>query len=209
MLTYEFLEPPMKPPTRRAVRRSRWLVWPLAALVTLGVVGQASYAAFSAKVVSTGNSLGAGTVVLTDDDSGSALFSLTNLKPGASGSRCVAVTSTGTLPSAVRLYATDVATTKSLASYVTWTVTQGTGGSYSSCSGFTALTSGSSVYSGTLAGFTGAATTYGSGVGSWGPTGNASETRTFQLAYALSTSTPDTAQGGTASFGLTWEAQNS
>ncbi|MGI3781978.1 MAG: hypothetical protein ACRYG2_14515, partial [Janthinobacterium lividum] len=141
--------------------------------------------------------------------SGSALFALTNLKPGSSGSRCIAVTSTGSLPAAVRLYATDAATTKSLATYVTWTVTQGTGGTYSSCSGFTALSSGSSVYSGTLAGFTSSATTYASGLGSWTPSGTASDTRTFQFAYVISSTAPDTAQGGTASFGLTFEAQNS
>jgi predicted ribosomally synthesized peptide with SipW-like signal peptide len=198
----------MMPPSRRAVRRARWLVWPLAALLTLGIVGQASYSAFTARVSSTGNSLGAGSVTLADDDSGSALFSLGNLKPGSSGSRCIAVTSTGTLPAAVKLYATDAASTKSLATYVSWTVTQGTGGAYSSCSGFTALPSGSAVYSGTLASFTGSATTYASGLGSWAPTGSASDTRTFQFAYVLSSSTPDTAQGGTATFGLTWEAQN-
>lgn len=199
----------MKPPSRRAVRRSRWLVWPLAVLMTLGVVGQASYSAFTARVGNTGNNLAAGTVALADDDTGSALFSLTNLKPGSSGSRCIAVTSSGSLPSSVKLYATDAVTTKSLSTYVSWTVTQGTGGTYSSCSGFTALSSGSSLYSGTLAAFTGSATTYGSGVGSWAPTGGTSDTRTFQLAYAVSSTTPDTAQGGTATFGLTWEAQNS
>ena len=196
------------PPSRRAVRRSRWLVWPIAAMATLAVVGQASYSAFSAKVSNASNSLAVGTVALTDDDSGSALLALTNLKPGSSGSKCIAVTSNGTLPSAVKLYATDAATTKSLATYVSWSVTQGSGGSYSSCSGFSALSSGSSVYSGTLAGFTGSATGYGSGVGSWSPNGNAAETRTFQFAYAVSSSTPDTAQGGTATFGLTWESQN-
>ena len=199
----------MKPPSRRALRLSRWFVWPVAALAALGVVGQASYSAFSARVSSTGNSLAAGTVVLNDDDAGSSLFVLNNLRPGSTGSRCIAVTSAGTLPSAVRLYATDVATTKSLTTYVSWTVTQGSGGSYGSCSGFTASASGSSVYSGTLAGFTGSATTYVTGLGSWSPSGNGSETRTFQFAYTVSSTTPDTAQGGTATFGLTWEAQNS
>lgn len=196
------------PPSRRAVRRSRWLVWPAALVVTLGAVGQASYAAFSAKVSNPGNNLAAGTVVLADDDSGSALFALSNLKPGSAGSRCIAVTSTGTLPAAVKLYATDVATTKALASYVSLTVTQGTGGTFSSCSGFNALGSGSAVYSGTLAAFTASATSYASGVGSWAPTGSGSETRSFQFAYSVSNSTPDSAQGGTATFGLTWEAQN-
>lgn len=196
------------PPSRRAVRRCRWLVWPLAGLMAFGVVGQASYSAFSAKVSNASNSLGAGTVVLGDDDSGSALLSLSNLKPGGSGSRCIAVTSSGTLPAAVKLYATDAATTKGLAGYLTWTVTQGSGGSYTSCSGFTAASSGPSVYSGTLSGFTGSATSYATGLGSWSPSGSGSETRTFQLAYALSSTTPDSAQGGTATFGLTWEAQN-
>ena len=199
----------MKPPSRRTVRRSSWLVWPVAAVVAFGVVGQASYAAFSGKVSNQANSMGAGTVVLTDDDSGSAMFSVSNIKPGSTGSRCIAVTSSGTLPSAVKLYSPDLATTKSLSGYITLTVTQGTGGSYSSCSGFTALSSGSSVYSGLLSSFGSSATSYATGLGSWAPTGNGSETRTFQFAYAVSTSTPDTAQGGTATFGLTWEAQNS
>lgn len=196
------------PPSPRDARHLRWLLWPLAAAASLAVVGQASYAAFSAKVANTGNSVAVGSVTLADDDSGTALLSLTNLKPGSSGSRCIAVTSTGTLASSVKLYATDVVTTKSLGSYVTLTVTQGTGGSFSSCTGFTPLTTGSAVSSGTLAAFTSTATGYGTGVGTWTPTGNAAETRTYQFAYAVSPTTPDTAQGGTATFGLTWEAQN-
>ena len=197
------------PPSPRAVRSSRWLLWPVAVAITFAVVGQASYAAFSAKVTNGGNSFSVGSVNLTDDDAGSALLSLTNLKPGASGSRCIAVTSTGTLPSSVKLYATDVASTRSLGSYVALTITQGSGAAFGSCTGFTASTSGSAVYSGTLAAFALAATGYGNGVGSWAPTGNAAETRSFQFAYTVSATTPDTAQGGTASFGLTWEAQNS
>jgi hypothetical protein len=112
------------------------------------------------------------------------------------------------LASSVKLYATDVTSTKSLGSYVTLTVTQGTGATFGACSGFTALSSGSAVYSGTLASFTGAATGYSSGVGSWAPTANAVETRSFQFAYVVSAAIPDSAQGGTVSFGATWEAQN-
>lgn len=196
------------PPSPRAVRTLRRCCWPVGILLSLAMVSTASYASFSAKVSNAGNSLAAGTVSLSDDDAGSALLALTNLKPGSSGSRCVAVTSSGSLPSAVKLYATDAATTRSFSSYVTLTITQGTGASFGSCSGFTALPSGSAVYSGTVAAFTAAATGYGSGVGSWNPTGAASETRVFQVAYAVSTSTPDTAQAGTATFGLTWETQN-
>lgn len=196
------------PPSPRAVRTLRWLFWPVVAVSTLALVGQASYASFTSKVSNSGNGLSVGTVTLNDDDSGSTLLSLTNLKPGSSGSRCIAVTSSGSLPASVKLYATDVATTKGLGSYVTLTVSQGTGASFGSCGGFTALSSGSAVYSGTVTAFTTAATSYSSGVGSWTPSGTSSETRSYQFAYAVSSSTPDSAQGGTATFGLTWEAQN-
>jgi hypothetical protein len=196
------------PPSPRAVRTLRWLFWPVVALFTLGLVGQASYASFTSKVSNSGNGLSVGTVNLTDDDSGSALLSLTNLKPGSTGSRCIAVTSSGSLTASVKLYASDVVTTKGLGSYITLTITQGTGASFGSCSGFTALASGSAVYSGTVTAFTAAATGYSNGVGSWTPTGTSSETRSYQVAYAVSSSTPDTAQGGAATFGLTWEAQN-
>lgn len=197
------------PPTSRAGRLVRWLLWPAAALATLGLVGQASYSAFSARTENPGNNLAVGTVNLADDDAGSALLSLTNLKPGSSGSRCLAVTSSGSLPSVVKLYTTDAAVTRGLSSYVTLTVTQGTGGTFSSCTGFTPTTTGSAVFSGTLATLTSTATTYGSGLGSWAPTGKVAETRTFQVGYAVSGTTPDTAQGGTVTFDLVWEAQNS
>ena len=196
------------PPTARAARTLRWLLWPAAAVTTLALVGQASYASFSAKVSNTGNNFSVGSVTLTDDDAGSALLSLTNLKPGSTGSRCIAVTSSGTVSSSVKLYATGATSTKSLGTYITLAITQGTGASFGGCTGFTALGTGSSVYSGTLAGFTSTATDYGSGTGSWAPSGNAPETRSYQFTYTVNLNTPDTSQGGTAAFGLTWEAQS-
>jgi hypothetical protein len=89
------------------------------------------------------------------------------------------------------------------------TVTQGTGGSFGSCSGFAPLGTGASVYSGTLAAFGSSATDFATGQGNWAPTGTGSETRVFQFTYTLAANTPDTAQGGTAAIGFTWEAQNS
>jgi hypothetical protein len=109
----------------------------------------------------------------------------------------------------VRLYTADSATTKGLGSYLTLTVTLGSGGSFSSCSGFTAASSGSAVFSGTVATLTSSATTYSTGLGTWTPSGRTPETRTYQVAYTVSPSTPDSAQGGTAAFDLVWEAQNS
>ena len=71
------------------------------------------------------------------------------------------------------------------------------------------MSSGSSVYSGTVAGFATAATNFSTGLGTWAPTGTASETRVFQFTYTLDPAAPNTTQGGTAALGFTWEAQNS
>ena len=86
---------------------------------------------------------------------------------------------------------------------------QASGGSFGSCSGFTPLATGSSVYSGTLAAFGSSATGYANGLGSWAPTGGASETRVFQFTYTVDPSAPNSTQGGTTAIGFTWEAQNS
>lgn len=199
----------MSRPSASAVKIAKLAVVPVALVASGLVVSQASYSAYSASTSNPTNNWTAGTVALSDDDSSTAMFSATNLKPGSTGEKCIVVTSTGSLPSVVKLYGTSSATTKGLASQLNLTVTQGTGGSFGSCTGFTALSSGSAVYSGTVAGFGSAATSYATGVGSWSPTGSASESRTFKVSYSLADNAPDSTQGGTAALGFTWEAQNS
>ena len=85
--------------------------------------------------------------------------------------------------------------------------------SSSACTGYNGSFKGvlddASVYNGTLSAFGGTKTSFATGVGSWSPTGSASETKVYKFTYTLSTTTPDTAQGGTAALGFTWEAQNS
>ena len=185
-----------------------------AALAASGlVVAQSSYSAYSATTVNPTSNWATGTVALGDDDSNTAAFTATNLKPGSTGTRCIVVSSTGTLPASVKLYGTTPTTTNALASNINLTVTQGTGGSFGSCTGFTALTTGSSVYTGTLADFGANATSYATGQGSWSTagvaTGAAAETRTYQLAYTVKSDAPNSTQAGTAAIGFTWEAQNS
>jgi hypothetical protein len=199
----------MSRPTLTAAKFAKLAVVPLALVASGVVVSQASYSAYSASTSNPTSNWTSGSVALSDDDSSTALFTATNLKPGSTGEKCIAVTSSGSLASAVKLYGTGAATTKALASSINLSVTQGTGGSFGSCTGFTALASGSSVYSGTVAGFGSSATSYATGVGTWAPTGTASETRTYKVVYTLSDTAPDTTQGGTASLGFTWEAQNS
>ncbi len=203
----------MSAATRRP-RRSHARAITLGALAT-GLVASgamvwgASYSAFSATTSNPTNNWSAGTVALTDDDTNTAMFNATNLTPGATDSKCIAVTSTGSVASAVKLYATNPATSKDLASSLNLTITQGTGGKFGSCTGFTALGTGAPVYTGTLASLGTSATNYSTGLGTWAPTGTASETRVYKVTYTLDANTPNSAQGGTASVGLTWEAQNS
>ena len=84
---------------------------------------------------------------------------------------------------------------------------------FGSCTGYTPLATGSSVYTGTLAGFGSTATNFATGVGTWNTagvaTGAAAETRTYQITYSVRTETTNDTQGGTAAIGFTWEAQNS
>ncbi|HZC73141.1 MAG TPA: hypothetical protein VE442_20775 [Jatrophihabitans sp.] len=181
----------------------------LGVLASGALIWQASYSAFSATTSNPTSNWSAGTVALSDDDANTALFTATGLKPGSTGTKCIAVTSTGSLASAVKLYGSNAATTNALSSSINLTITQGTGGGFGSCTGFTPLGSGSSVYTGTVAGFASSATNYATGLGSWAPTGTGSETRTFQLVYTVDPNAPNSAQGGTAAIGFTWEAQNS
>ena len=192
-------------PARRPGRRARrgWLTaTALAALVlAASVVWQAGHAAFTWTSAPTSTSLQTGTVAVSDDDAGSAAFSVSGLRPGASATRCIAVTSTGSAPSAVRLYATG-RSTNALASALRLTVVVGTGGGTPGCGGFRPS---ATVYTGTLAAFP--ANGFGSGVGEWISVGGP-DTRTYQVTYSLPANASTGAQNGTATVGLTWEARS-
>lgn len=201
------LRPLLRRPGTWAARAAGALAVGVALTGTSALVWQASYSSFSATTTNTGNTWSAGTVILTNDAS-TAMFTATNLKPGATGTKCIAVTSTGSLASAVKLYGTGYSASNGIGTALTVAITQGTGGSSSSCTGFAADASNSSVYSGTLAGFS-AATGYANGLGTWAPTGGASATKVFRFVYTVDPNAVNTVQGGTASIGFTWEAQNS
>ena len=190
-------------PSRRA-RRMGLAVSGIGALaLAAGLVWQSAYAAFSETTPPYSLSWSTGTVALADDDAGAVMFSASGLRPGATQTRCITVTSTGSAPSLIRLYGSGRTTTKSLSAYLTLVVSAGTGGSAGSCVGFVPS---STVYRGTLATFP---TSYASGVGSWTTAGTTTgETTSYQITYSLAASAPAIAQGGTAAVAFTWEAQN-
>lgn len=198
----------MRRPDR--MRRSAPALTIAAAVLLSGVVvATASYSAFSATTANPASNWSAGAVAISDDDAGVAAFTATGLKPGSTGSRCIAITSTGSLPAVVKVYGTAPATTNALSSSIVLSITQGTGGGFGSCTGYTPLATGSAVYSGTLAAFGSAAVSYATGVGSWATTGTAAQSRVYRIDYTLDAAAPNTTQNGTASIGFTWEAQNS
>jgi hypothetical protein len=188
-----------RPGPLRLAARFRWAAAPVALVVASLLVWNASSSAFQATTTNGTNSWAAGTVAISDDDSGSAMFNATGLKPGDTGAKCILVTYGGSLAATVKLYS---AVTGTLGQYLDLTVEQGTGGTSSGCGSFAAE---STLYSGTLSGFGTAATNFANGVGSWTP-GGAGATKAYRFTYTLQNN--NAAQGLSASATFTWEAQN-
>lgn len=179
---------------------------PAALLASGGMVMASSYSAFSSTTANPANSWAAGTVQI-DNDASTALFSATNLKPGATESKCLTVKSTGSLASSVKLYATDVSQTKGLGDHLKVTVEEGNANA--TCASFSGTTV---VNAKTLSAFGNDNKSFATGVGAWTPAGASSGSpvnRAYRITYVLDAGVPNTAQGGTASAGFTWEAQNS
>ena len=188
--------------------RAGFLAAPLVGLaVAVALVWQSSYAAFSATTDNGVNNWAAGSVTITDNDSGTAMFNLTDdgqLKPGSTRTRCIEVSKTGSLASTVKLYGTGLTTTNDLSSHLDLVVDQGTGSvTGGSCTNFSA--SGANVYTGTLAAL---GTSYATGAGDWAPAAG-SQTRTYRFTYTLNNAAPNSTQSGTAAVTFRWESQNS
>jgi hypothetical protein len=170
-------------------------------LFASAAVWQTSQAAFTGSTQNATNAWTAGTVSLTDDDAGTAMFSVTGLVPGATATRCIAVTYGGSATAAVRLFVPTAS--GPLQSYLDLVVQEGSGGSFASCTGFTAS---STLYTGTLASAASLHGAYGSGWSTWAPTG-AAQSRTYRFTYTLNAGTPDSQQGNSANATLQWEAR--
>lgn len=183
---------------------------PLGFLLSGGLVWQASYAAFGATTTNPGNSWQAGSVALSDDKAGTALFSASGLVPGATQTRCIVVSYQGTVASSVHLYGAyadtsfdgDTAVDSALAPYLDVTV-DAAPGQFAGCVGFTGSTQ---LYQGTAQGFVASYASFAGGLDTWTPSSNPTY-RTYRFTYALQDD--NAAQGRTLGLTLTWEAQSS
>jgi hypothetical protein len=188
----------------------------LASALVVGVLGTVAaggvFGLFSATTQNAGNEISTGIVALSDNDGGSAMFNVTNAKPGDSWTRCIKVTYGGTLPADVHLYLKN--TTGLLGSYLTMTMHQGTqaASTFPDCTGFT-------PDGGAAAGlvYAGAATTTTDGTYEAGlplvPLGQTAwstgTTQVYKFAMTLDPATPDAMQGATTgSMTVVWEARN-
>ena len=163
------------------------------------VAGAGTWSAFSGTTASEGNSYAAGTVLLSDNDAGTALLSLTNAMPGVSDAGCILVTYGGSLDADVRLYAT---VSGPLSPYLALTVTRGTDSapSFGSCDSFTP--EAGDLFAGPLSSYP---TSFGSGVADpdvW----STGESHSYRLRVELADNPAAEALTATAAF--TWEARN-
>ncbi len=168
--------------------------------ISSGAMWQASSAAFTAQTGNSANSWNAGTVALTDDDSNTAMFAATNLRPGSTGEKCITVTYSGSLSASVKMYGTAVS--GALSPYVDLVVEEGSGGGFGSCGSFV---SSGTIYTGTLASLQTTKNSYANGVGTWTPSTTAS--KIYKITWTLQSGTPNAKQGASTSATLTWEGQ--
>jgi len=191
-------------PSRRATRRGIVLSAAGALALAAGLVWQSAYAGFSVTTPAVAATVGTGTVALTNEIEGISALSLPAMRPGDTFTECIIVTSTGSVPAEVRLYARDRTSTPDLTSYLNLAWTAGTGGGVNAdCAGF--VSAGTTV-STTMSSF---ATSFAGGILPWKTVGGtAPETRTYQFTFTLSKSAPARVKGGSARLTFVWEAQN-
>jgi hypothetical protein len=175
-------------------------------LATLG-----AFSAFTSQTDNPNNVVTAGTVAISDNDGGTALYNLPSAKPGDSATACIKVSYTGSVPSTVRLYTPSAI--GALGTNVNLTVEAGTQttSTFPSCAGFTPFASGSTVFNAALSTFP---TTYAGGI-TLGPTSGSTgqwsggAAVVYRVTATFSATAPDTAQGQTTgNHSLRWEAQS-
>ena len=197
------------------MRTAAKLATTAAVLLGLSAVatGGGTYAAFSSTTENTANNFNAGTVTLTDNDNGAAMFNVTGMRPGQTEVACIRVTYTGTLNVPVKLYGTS---TGALPPFLDLNVQRGTmpanafvtePNAADSCAGFATQTT---LFNAKLNTF---ATTYAGGYNDPGtaaaaPLWATGENHVYRVAVTLPTTVDNAAQGAVATTTFTWEAQS-
>ena len=192
-------------------RKSLFTILVIGVIGTLAGVG--TFSAFSSTTDNTGNTYAAGTVYLSDNDAGSAMYTVSNQKPGDTVTKCIRLTYTGTLDADVKLYTTS--SVNALGGYVDLTIEKGSmpgGTTFPNCTSFS---SESTIYSGTLSNFTTTKNSYANGIAAFpGAATKWAANDTLVYRFTLTLQDNNSANGGsggaltTGSHSFTWEARN-
>ncbi|WP_022881993.1 hypothetical protein [Gryllotalpicola ginsengisoli] len=198
----------MKKPSARVRSLVGFGAVPLAIALAGGLVWQSSYAAFTATTRNAGDSWSTGSVALTDDDKGAAAFDVTNLVPGQSGEKCIVVTSNSNVAGVVKDYAANVSSTTGLAEHIDFMMQAGTGGSFNSCEGFQATSTGDTFAP--MSTVAASSYDYDHGGHVWSVSGSAPESRTYKVSWKFDTTGMtqqqiDALQGTGFTADLVWE----
>lgn len=167
----------------------------VAAVTALGLVffmiSSVTGAAWTDTTRNDGNSWATGTVSLTDDDGGVAMFTTTGMVPGQTVQNDITVTNASTVPLNARLFGANLVNTDLLGQYLNVSIGTTLGAS--------------DVYSGTLAAFAAAHTTFSTGTPVISMA--ASGTQAYFFAVTLDAETPAAFQTKTAGIDFVWEGQ--
>ena len=185
---------------RLVIELTRVMAIAVALLMLTILIVTRSHAAFSDTTVNPSNSFASGSVVITDDDSGTALFTASAMSPGNPVVDCIEVTYAGTLtPADVRMYGTS---SGALAPFLDTTIEIGTGGVFGNCAGFTPT---STLYTGTLDNYSTTHTNWATGLAAFTAAANPT-VRTFR--FTVDVQNNPAAQGLSATAAFTFEAQD-
>ncbi len=170
-------------------------------LIAFGSGG--TYAAFFSRTSNgggAGNAFSTGTVNLSDNDGGGALFSVSGMRPGdPPRTGCITVSYGGSLDADVRLYGTVSST--GVEQYIDLKVETGTSTTgFGDCSGFSPI---STLFNDTLSAYPGG---WGSGIVDPWNVWTTGESHAYRFTVSLRNTTA--AQGKTASVTFGWEARN-
>jgi hypothetical protein len=203
----------MRAPSTRARKIAGLSAAPAAVLLAGAMVWQGSTAAFTATTRNAGNAWESGQVALTDDDAGSAMFTVENLVPEDRGENCIEVTSDATVPGEVRAYVENLsASGAGLENRITIGLERGSGGSFGDCTGFTPE-AGSVLTAGPLSQIASTYADYETGGAAWETEGEAGEAVTYRATWEFDTAGMtqpqiDALQGSRTSADIVWELRS-
>ncbi len=163
------------------------------------LAGAGTYAAFVSSTTNPGNGYQAGTVDVSDNDGGSAVLSVSGIRPSDPAvTGCIRVTYSGSLPASAKLYG---ASSGALAPYLNVIITEGTSSSpFNSCATFAGA---STLYNGTLAALPAG---WASGLADADGTWTTGEVHAYR--FEVTVQNTSLAQGLSGSATFTWEARN-